>query len=126
MSGSRSSGAWIGPCAADQRAPCPRAGTGSAQVRWESPWPYDACTHEVERGETLWDLAERYLGGGLSWPELYADNQAQIGGDPDLIQPGQPLDVCPAQQSGLGLSACEAVADDEPARPGSDPSLPAR
>ena len=60
----------------------------------------------------------------MSWPELYADNQAQIG--VDLAQPGQPLDVCPAQQSGLGLSACEAVADDEPARPGSDPSLPAR
>jgi hypothetical protein len=47
-------------------------------------------THEVVRGETLWDLADRYLGNPFRWPLIYEANTDQIR-DPDLIFPGQQL-----------------------------------
>ena len=45
-------------------------------------------THEVVKGETLWELAGRYLGNPFRWPLIYEANQDQIS-DPDLIEPGQ-------------------------------------
>ncbi|MFC4031991.1 transglycosylase family protein [Streptomyces polygonati] len=46
--------------------------------------------YTVAAGDTLSGIAteERVHGG---WPQLYADNRAVIGGDPDLILPGQHL-----------------------------------
>lgn len=52
----------------------------------------------VERGDTLWELAEEEYGDGSSWPRLYDANRDQIG-NPDLIFPGQELDV-PHQRQG--------------------------
>jgi len=49
-------------------------------------------THEVVRGETLWGLAERYLGNPFRWPMIFEANQAQIH-NPDLIFPGQVLSI---------------------------------
>ncbi|MFH1762597.1 MAG: LysM peptidoglycan-binding domain-containing protein [Gemmatimonadota bacterium] len=47
-------------------------------------------THEVLKGETLWSLAERYLGNPYRWPLIYEANSSQIQ-DPNLIEPGQLL-----------------------------------
>lgn len=44
--------------------------------------------HTVQRGDTLWDLA-----GGAGWVELYERNRGVIGDNPDLIYPGQVLDL---------------------------------
>lgn len=49
------------------------------------------ATHTVAPRDTLWDLAEQYLGDGGRWPELYENNEGTIGADPDLILPGQQL-----------------------------------
>ncbi|HET7276937.1 MAG TPA: hypothetical protein VFJ22_02570, partial [Dermatophilaceae bacterium] len=52
----------------------------------------------VHRGDTLWDIAARHLGRDATdsaiaaeWPRWYEANRELIGGDPDLILPGQRL-----------------------------------
>lgn len=45
----------------------------------------------VDRGDSLSEIAQDRLGDAARWPTLYALNKATIGGDPDLIQPGQVL-----------------------------------
>ncbi len=47
--------------------------------------------HVVRPGETLWDLAERYLGSEEAWPELHALNR-NID-NPHRISPGQRVRV---------------------------------
>ena len=54
----------------------------------------------VLRGDSLWEIAARHLGPDASdaevaveWPRWYAANRAVIGDDPDLLLPGQVLQV---------------------------------
>ncbi|MCC2308788.1 LysM peptidoglycan-binding domain-containing protein [Cellulomonas chengniuliangii] len=54
----------------------------------------------VRPGDSLWALAAADLGPGASdaeiaaaWPRWYAANAATIGSDPEVILPGQTLDV---------------------------------
>jgi len=61
-------------------------------------------THEVVRGETLWSLAERYLGNPYRWPLLYEANASQIP-NPNVLEPGQVL-VIP----GVGMEAAQIQA----------------
>lgn len=51
-----------------------------------------AQTYKVHTGDTLFAIAQRYLGGGSRWPQLYHENSSQIR-DPNLIYAGQVLDV---------------------------------
>jgi len=69
-----------------------------AQVQIEEHWsPYDyprelpegTNFHIIVDGDTLWDLAGRYLGDPLLWPQLYQANEYIK--DPNLIYPGDPL-----------------------------------
>jgi LysM repeat protein len=46
--------------------------------------------YTVRGGDTLSAIAERH---GTTWRKVYAANRAVIGGDPDLIMPGQRLDL---------------------------------
>lgn len=53
----------------------------------------------VVPGDTLWGLTAAALGGAdapavaRSWPRLWQANRAVVGGDPDLIRPGQRLTI---------------------------------
>jgi hypothetical protein len=56
----------------------------------------------VRTGDSLWSIAEERLGPHASvaelaayWHRLYDRNADLIGPDPDLIHPGQPLEVPP-------------------------------
>ena len=42
----------------------------------------------VERGDTLWELAEEAYGDGAEWPRIYEANDGRIE-DPHWIYPGQ-------------------------------------
>ncbi|MFF4358243.1 transglycosylase family protein [Streptomyces sp. NPDC001604] len=46
--------------------------------------------YTVREGDTLSKIAARH---GTTWQRLYAANKAVIGSDPDLIVPGQQLDL---------------------------------
>ncbi|MFT2019842.1 transglycosylase family protein [Streptomyces sp. 796.1] len=48
--------------------------------------------HEVRSGDTLSAIAERHATPG-GWPALYVANEKVVGADPDLILPGQKLDL---------------------------------
>jgi nucleoid-associated protein YgaU len=54
----------------------------------------------VTPGDTLWEIAEAALGAGVSdaqvavaVAELYSANRGVVGDDPDLILPGQVLEL---------------------------------
>ncbi|MFB7997752.1 transglycosylase family protein [Streptomyces sp. NPDC056002] len=52
----------------------------------------DEGTYTVRSGDNLWDIADTHdVDGG--WAALYAENKKTVGADPDLILPGQSLDL---------------------------------
>ncbi|MFD6421632.1 peptidoglycan DD-metalloendopeptidase family protein [Streptomyces sp. NPDC060198] len=73
--------------------------------------------YTVARGDSLSAIAsaERLQGG---WQRLYTDNRSVIGEDPDLILPGQRLDLAPARTSSgtsTGKPKASAQPDTKPA-----------
>ncbi|MEV6976598.1 transglycosylase family protein [Kitasatospora sp. NPDC093806] len=66
-------------------------GATAAAATHPAPPPAGSATSwTVREGDTLDTIAELLrLPGG--WPALYERNRAALGGDPDLIQPGQEL-----------------------------------
>lgn len=82
---------------ADQGIPTPEPARGTAHHKQAQATPAqpDPATveHVVERGETLWSLAERYLGAGSRYTELADLNQDLLGPDPGFLTVGQILQV---------------------------------
>lgn len=52
-------------------------------------------TYTVVSGDNLWTIAQRLLGDGSRWKEIYTynNNKSIIGGNPKLIRPGQVLSI---------------------------------
>jgi len=48
--------------------------------------------YEVRPGDTLWDIAERFFGGGWRYKQIYNQNRKQIR-KPGLIYPEQQFDM---------------------------------
>ncbi|MBF2052027.1 MAG: LysM peptidoglycan-binding domain-containing protein [Candidatus Sericytochromatia bacterium] len=75
-------------------------------------------SYTVRSGDSLWKIAERELGNGAAWPELYALNQETIGPSPDRLQPGMVLQLRPADPAAAPASPAEALPEDTaPAQP---------
>ncbi|GAA1429354.1 BTAD domain-containing putative transcriptional regulator [Microlunatus lacustris] len=52
-----------------------------------------AVVHEVQAGDDLWTLAERYYGNGPDWRRIAAANPDRLTGGPDRLEVGWRLQV---------------------------------
>lgn len=67
------------------------ASRGDGEAR-DTAAPAADGTYTVRAGDNLWAIADaQKLAGG--WTALYEANKAEVGSDPDLILPGQSLDL---------------------------------
>jgi len=84
--------AAIGADAA-QQPPSDLQQVGDHWSAWTAPstLPEDAKVHTVEAGDTLWSLAEKFLGDPYLWPQLWERNRWVE--DSHWIYPGDPLVV---------------------------------
>ncbi len=98
---------------------------GDHWTAWSPPenLPLDTKVHVVQKGDTLWALAQSYLGNPYLWPQIWEKNQYVL--DAHWIYPGDPLvvgvQVTPAaeavaQQSGEPRVGEAAPAEDESTR----------
>jgi resuscitation-promoting factor RpfA len=72
-----------GTGAAEAPAETSDSGSGSASTSGGS-------SYTVVAGDTLSTIAAAH---GTTWEQIYADNESVIGGDPNLIYPGQELSL---------------------------------
>jgi len=79
---------------ADEPAPASRS-DGPTAGRAAPPGP----TYEVQRRDTLWDIAERHLGDPFRWRDIFRLNEGRVQPDgrcltdPDLIHAGWRLEL---------------------------------
>ncbi|HEY8470409.1 MAG TPA: LysM peptidoglycan-binding domain-containing protein, partial [Longimicrobiales bacterium] len=66
-------------------------------------------THVVRRGDTLWDLARRYLSNPFLWPKIYEANRAAIR-DPHWIYPDQRFVIPPVPADAVAVGEREVQA----------------
>ncbi|CCH75953.1 putative membrane protein [Nostocoides japonicum T1-X7] len=87
-------------------APVPVTGASGHALARPQQAPAAPATHEhvVERGDTLWSIAERYLGTGSRYTELADINRAVIGHDPGFLPVGVTLQIpdAPRQDAAHG------------------------
>jgi nucleoid-associated protein YgaU len=57
------------------------------------PWSRKTEQYTVKPGDSLWKIAEQSYGRGDQWRKIYEANKQVIGGNPNLIQPGQQLTI---------------------------------
>ena len=84
----------------------------------------------VQPGDTLWDISRRQTGDPRRWGEIYDRNKEVIGENPDLIRPGQDLDLGEEEEEVLeealeseALTPEQQLAAAETARSGLDAQL---
>ena len=56
-----------------------------------SPAPPAPTPYTVVKGDCLWKIAKQFYGDGSQWPVIYEANRDVVGGNPNLIYPGQVL-----------------------------------
>lgn len=84
--------------------------------KWDYPKelkvPEGSKTHLVQKGDTLWDLAGKYLGNPYAWPQIWELNQWVK--DPHWIYPGDPLIIDLARAVATAGSVPESVTNLQP------------
>lgn len=58
-----------------------------------SPAPAAAQSYTVVKGDCLWNIAKRFYGNGSKYTVIHDANKSVIGGNPNLIYPGQVLTI---------------------------------
>jgi len=81
--------------------------------KWDYPKevaiPANAQLHLVEKGDTLWDLGNKYLSNPYAWPKIWEQNKWIK--DPHWIYPGDPL-LVPGVRVVGGAGAPPTAGDD--------------
>jgi nucleoid-associated protein YgaU len=44
--------------------------------------------YHMQRGDTLWSVAQKFYGDGNRWKQIYEVNKSTFSSGPNLIQPG--------------------------------------
>jgi len=75
--------------------PPPPAPPPAAPAPPPAPAPPKTFTvgHWPDWSGSLWGIAQHFTGSGTNWPQLYALNRGVIGPNPNLIHPGQVLQL---------------------------------
>lgn len=81
---------WASNTATDQPAPAREAAPEPEPVAAEAPAAPAPRTHTVVSGDTLWAIAEQYLGDGNRYTEIAQLNNIA---NPDLINVGQVITI---------------------------------
>ena len=71
----------------------PKATVQPPRAAETSPAPAASQTYTVVRGDCLWNIAKRFYGNGAKYTVIYDANRGVIGGNPNLIYPGQVLTI---------------------------------
>ena len=83
----------------DDSTPAPSEPESSPEAPEPTPKAHGPTIHEVERGESLWSIAEPFVDDPDEVAEFVADiytaNKSTIGPDPSLILAGQRLEIRP-------------------------------
>ncbi|MGP3953982.1 LysM peptidoglycan-binding domain-containing protein [Streptomyces sp. 7N604] len=79
-----------GPAAEEAPAEKPKPSKAAVRAAGHPDRGNDRANYTVRSGDTLGEIAKAH---GTTWRDVYAANRAVIGGDPDLIMPGQRLAV---------------------------------
>lgn len=93
------------------------SGGGAQTSRDDSTGASQERTYTVQRGDTLWGIAQKYYGSGLSYKRLASANSDQIK-NPNLIYPGQVLTIPPDDRlpGEIADSASTALASETQSR----------
>jgi len=71
----------------------PKASVTTRREATASPVPAAAQAYTVVKGDCLWNIAKKFYGNGSKYTVIYNANKSVIGGDPNLIYPGQVLTI---------------------------------
>ena len=71
----------------------PKAAVEPGRSPAGSPAPSRATSYTVVKGDCLWNIAKKFYGSGSKYSIIYNANRSVIGGNPNLIYPGQVLTI---------------------------------
>lgn len=76
-----------------EEGPAAQATVEEARDAETSPMPETSQTYTVVQGDCLWNIAKRFYGDGSKYTAIYEANKGIVGGNPNLIYPGQVLAI---------------------------------